>query len=364
MLLFVIPLDGNPYQELLYKPMRAAHGDSFRTLFWLRRRWIGIPQFFPLALWAAIRGSQLAHIHWLAWDVRANIPMRKTLSGLISRAAIFWLRLLRFHIVWTVHDVVPHEEQTNNDTALGQLLSRHTDVMIMHSAITLEALKGSQWTVRSSVVIPQGSYVGRYGLGPTSEMARQSLGLPDSGRVLLFFGLIRPYKGIPELLTTWKNSHPEGILLIAGQCSDSQVRSLIFDAARQDPKIHAHLRYIPDSDVSTYFAAADVGCFPFLRITNSSSALLALSFGKPIIAPRIGALADLPDEVGFWYGGNTGSTLSGAIEQFLGVPEETLVAYGTSAYSYAESLSWPTIAEKTHRVYEGVLGHFGTITNS
>src|ERR1035438_1994268 len=101
-LLFVVPKDANPYQELLYGAMREAHSDQFETLYWTRRPWLGIPHFFLLTLWAAAKGSHLVHVHWLAWDLRIQMPLKKQISGLLTRAAIRWLVLLGFRIIWTV----------------------------------------------------------------------------------------------------------------------------------------------------------------------------------------------------------------------------------------------------------------------
>jgi glycosyltransferase involved in cell wall biosynthesis len=354
-LLFVVPRDANPYQELLYAPMRASHPQEFQTLYWRRRPWLGLPSFFLLAVWAAARGSRLVHVHWLAWDVRVDIPMRKRLSGAVSRAALWWLKVLRFHIVWTVHNVVPHEEQTNDDHRVGLRLAQEADAIIAHSAVIADSLSESGFPTQSAVVIPQGSYVGLYGPEPDPGEARETLKLPSPGRVLLFFGLIRAYKGVPELLEAWNNLDLGGSLFIAGSCPDDRLSVLIKEAAEKDPSINVDLHFIPDQEVARYFAAADGVCLPFRRVTTSSSALLALSLGRPLIAPRLGALEDLPEDVGFFYGGDTGQTLSDALLSFFGTSEEELAMRARNGRAYADALSWSTISESTYSLYTRIL---------
>ena len=346
-LLFVVPWDSNPYQELLYRPMRSTSPRRLETLYWKRRPWIGIPHFFLLALWAAVRGSRLVHVHWLAWDVRIAMPLRKQISGAISRAAIWWLRTLRFQIVWTVHNVIPHEEGTDDDLRIGRLLASSAERIIVHSEVILESLRGLGFSTDVAVVIPQGSYVGLYGPSPSRTVARDKLDLHNPGRVLLFFGLIRPYKGIPDLLAAWANTAFGGTLLIVGSCPNDELAKQIRAAADEDPSIDARLGFIPDEQVALYFASAEGICLPFRQITTSSSALLALSLGTPLIAPRLGALEDLPDNVGFFYGGETGRTLADGLQRFFAASETDLGARAVNGSIFAESLSWSSIAEQT-----------------
>jgi glycosyltransferase involved in cell wall biosynthesis len=282
------------------------------------------------------------------------MPGRALASGMISRLAIRWLKLLRFRIVWTVHNVLPHEPQTDDDRAIARLLADSADVLIVHSSAVRKTLALQGIPDDGAVVIPQGSYIGHYRPAPSQPDARRALGLPEEGRVLLFFGLIRSYKGIPELLKAWSDTAPPGRLLVAGSCSDPSLQANIRDTASQDPSVHGHMRFIPDEEVPTFFAASDGVCLPFRTVTTSSTALMALSFGKPLIAPRIGALEDLPEEVGFFYGDGTGSTLGGALDRFFGASEAELENASRSALEYAEQLSWPVIAARTFEVYASV----------
>ena len=354
LLVFVVPLDSNPYQECLYGPMRAQHPDAVELCYWRRRPWVGVAQFFPLAAWLALRGSRVAHVHWLAWHIRLNIPGRARLSGTVCRLAIRWLQLLGFRLVWTVHNVVPHEPQTDDDLGIVQVLADASSAVIVHSAVVLDALADKQVATARAIVIPQGSYIGLYGPPPDQEDARRYLGIRPTGRVVLFFGLVRAYKGVPELLAAWSGAPQDGTLLVVGSCRDPALQADIEAAASDDRSIVLHLEFVPDDAVATYVAACDAVCLPFRATTTSSSALLALSFSRPVIAPRLGALQDLPDETGYYYRPDADAGLEQALARFFEEDDEGLHRRGAAGLAFAEGCTWPTISERTYELYRSV----------
>jgi len=336
--------------------MRSAHPDTVEVRYWRRRPWVGIVQFFPLAAWCALRGSRIAHVHWLAWDIRLRLPGRARLSGVLSRLAIGWMQLLGFRLIWTVHNVLPHEPQTDDDRAIMQKLARACSAIIAHSSTVVTSLAANGIPASSTVVIAQGSYIDLYGTPPERAEARRSLGLPATGRIVLFFGQIRPYKGIPELLTAWSNDGFDGTLLIAGLCSDPELRAEIDTICSGDPSIVLRLGFVPDPAVSTYFAACDCVCLPFRALTTSSSAILALSFAKPIIAPRLGALQDLPNSVGYFYSPDGPGGLDSALARFFADDNLELENRSDAGLSFAKGCSWQAIADQTLDLYRSVAG--------
>jgi glycosyltransferase involved in cell wall biosynthesis len=352
--ILVLPRDSNPYQELLYSPMRADHPDDFRMIYWKRRPWIGLPMFFVVSAWAALRGARIVHLHWVAWDIRLSIPGRAFLSGFLSRIAIRWLELLRFRLICTIHNVVPHEPQTNDDLAIARRLCKSADALIVHSETARSALREQGLEAKSIVVIPHGSYLDVYSQPPAKPKARKALGLPSGSRIVLFFGNIRPYKGIMDLLDAWDQRVNDGLLLIAGSCADPDLESAIHEAALRDASIICHLGYIADNDVSTFFAASDGVCLPFRHVATSGSAILALTFDKPLVAPRIGAIQDLPESTGFYYRSSQENGLECALGRFFGATEFELKSRSASCADYMAALSWSSIADATFALYESI----------
>ncbi len=355
LLVFVMPFDSNPYQECLYGPMRTQHSDVLEVRYWRRRPWVGVAQFFPLAAWLAFRGSRLAHVHWLAWDIRLKIPGRARLSGLLCRFAIRWLKLLGYQLVWTVHNVLPHEPQTDDDLRVIRALASAASGVIVHSAVVISTLEEKHIPTDRVVVIPQGSYIGHYGEMLDVSAARRALALPVTGRVVLFFGLVRTYKGVPELIAAWSGAPKAGTLLIAGSCPDPTLKAKIEVAASGDTSIILHLEFVPDDEVAIYISACDAVCLPFRATTTSSSALLALSLSRPVIAPRLGALQDLPDESGYYYSPNVAGGLDRALDRFFDESDEGLHRRGAVGHVFAEGCKWPAISERTFELYRSIV---------
>ena len=114
--------------------------------------------------------------------------------------------------------------------------------------------------------------------------------------VILFFGLLRPYKGVKYLVEAFEQLPPEYIadsrLLVVGEAwEDQESREII---ANYPVKSNITLvdQYIPDKDVSLYFSAADMLVLPYTRASQSGVAHIGMSFGIPIIASRVGGLEE------------------------------------------------------------------------
>jgi glycosyltransferase involved in cell wall biosynthesis len=124
-----------------------------------------------------------------------------------------------------------------------------------------------------------------------TQAARSFLNLPDSGPILLFFGLVRPYKGLDVLLNALSTLRKKGIrphLIIAGEFwvdKNKYVERLrMLDLTDQ---VHIFDHYIPDEELNTFFSAADAVVAPYTGGTQSAVVSLALAVGLPIILSNI-----------------------------------------------------------------------------
>ena len=138
-------------------------------------------------------------------------------------------------------------------------------------------------------VIPHGNYIGYYANNVSKSKARRRLGLNNENFVYLFLGLIRPYKGIEDLIDTFlKLSNTNTRLLIAGRVFGIiNYESKLKESTKGNCRIKLFLDFIPDEDIQVFLNACDVFVLPYKDITTSGAALLGMSFGKPIIAPNI-----------------------------------------------------------------------------
>ncbi len=349
--ILIFPKGPNPYQELLYTKLREQHPDSeFSYLKTNRIKFLFYPIIFTVK---RLQGYKIFHIHWLSFSISLPLPYSEYISYYYSIFCLMTLKLLGFKIVWTVHDVIPHEKETINDTNVSKLLSKIAKIKIIHSSLTISQMKDMDLNINNTVIIPHGNYNNAYKDIISLSEARKRLNIRPNEFVILFFGLIRPYKGIDDLLVAFEKIKDQNVrLVIAGKCTDPVLYRKILDAKKHN-NIDFYEGHVDDNKVSIYFKASDIVCLPFKEITTSGSVLLALSFGKPIIAPRIGALVDLPTNVGFLYDPTKTDAL---LHSLTGaVSSKHLDTISTSASKYANSLSWDKIAEKTYEVYEDVL---------
>ncbi len=128
---------------------------------------------------------------------------------------------------------------------------------------------------------------------PSRADARRALGL--DGNVALFFGHVRPFKGLDLALRAWRELAADVTLVVAGEAwwkGEADYRAL----AEGLTNVRFDFRYIPDAEIATYFAACDVVLAPYRIEAQSGVALTAFHFARPVIATTVGGLPEIIDE--------------------------------------------------------------------
>jgi glycosyltransferase involved in cell wall biosynthesis len=156
---------------------------------------------------------------------------------------------------------------------------------------------------------------------PSREEARSALGV--AGRVILFFGYVRAYKGLADLLEALRLARPDSWdhLYVVGEFYEPRAQ---YEAALRDPAIAAKTtivdRYVPNEEVAGYFAAADVVALPYRSATGSGIAQVAFGAGVPVIATRTGGLEEVVEDgvSGLLVEPSQPPALARAIERFFG----------------------------------------------
>lgn len=360
MKILVFPKDSNPYQELLYSELRSKIEVKYLENP-MQSRTVGLFLLFPRVFYYRIKGFTIFHLHWV---YPFSSPLKNWLfNNLFTKALftfyfiffIFFIKILRYRLVWTVHNIIPHKKKFINDIWVIKFLSKLSDSKIVHSKITLKEMKKMFIDTHSSYIIPHGNYTGEYPNNLDKKDARKKLDIKKDSFVFCFFGRIEIYKGIIELLNNFlclKNKN--SVLIIAGKCEDSDLKKRILDFKGYN-NIILHLDFIPDDMVQIFFNAADILVHPFRTITTSGSVILALSFGKPIICPKIGNLKELPKDVGFFYGPENKQGLLNCMKKAT-ENKDKLEEMEKNVIKYVKSLSWDKIANKTYDVYKKVIG--------
>lgn len=209
--------------------------------------------------------------------------------------------LLKSKIVIEFHEVVDPLEESILPIKLysqltGKVLRKNLNAYIVHSTSD-KMLVAKRYKIdhHKIHVIPIGLY-DHYGKGLETTTAKQKLSIKEDF-VILFFGLIRNYKGITFLLSAFEQL-PESIaqrsrLLIVGEIWEEQEELLNkVRSSRYREKITLINEYVPDDMVPVYFSAADVVVLPYTRSSQSAVAHIAMSFGKPVIVSEVGGLKE------------------------------------------------------------------------
>lgn len=350
MKILVFPQDPNPYQKLLYGDMKCCRTRYLEDTTTSRSINLAIMPFRLLHF--RLSGSEIFHIHWTyGFTFPGNNIISKFVSTIYYYCILTYIRLLGYKIVWTVHNVLPHNTLFLNDTAARKYLAWIASAKIVHSSATIDDMKKIGLNTDNCHVIPMGSYASQYPNTTTREESRRKLDIKSDTFVYLHFGRLEEYKGVRELLDTYKKMDlPNSLLLIAGKCNDPELKKYIHSFDKL-PNIQIVDQFIPDEEVQYYFNAADIAVYPFKKITSSSSVCLAASFMKATIFPSLGNLKDLPESIGLSYLPGTENYLSPTLERARG-EKQILQHIGESAHAYIDSLSWTNAANGHCDLYQ------------
>jgi len=196
-------------------------------------------------------------------------------------------------IFFICHNVKEHESSLLNRICT-KLLLRQGDYHLVHSRE--EFLNLTRIVPKSRVI--QGfhpTYAHIQERKYSKEEARQKLKV--NGKLLLFFGFVRPYKGLIHLLTAMpmilEKLGPNLFLMVVGECWEDEQR---YRKKIRELGIEKHMlrinQYIPNEDIGLYFSAADLVVIPYTSATGSGILQVAFGCGKPVVATRVGGLAD------------------------------------------------------------------------
>lgn len=330
----------NPYNALLYTAV-AQQGVTVREF---SRR--------------ALRRDRpdIVHLHWpelaflsshRAWQSRLRLA---AFDLLIGRARRRGTRLL-----WTVHNDDAHDDRLSPSLrrALERMLRRRVDGVFILSDAAERAFRERYGDGIPSYRTAHGHYGHAYPLDIDRASARAALGIAADRTLLVSVGQVRPYKNLPGLIDTMRElDDPRLVLGIAGRPDSEASAAILRERAAADPRVRLELKRLDDARMATWLRAADAVVLPYRRILNSGSAILALSAGRSVIAPAIGAMPELarsvgPEWVHLYDGDLTLEVLRSAVAQVRATER-------TSGPDLS-ALEWPGIARDTVEGYRAAL---------
>ncbi len=298
----------------------------------------------------------VVHVHHPEKFVSQRLGPRDALRFAGFFTALWTQKAKGARIVWTAHNEGPHEPG-------HPLLER------LYWRLFLPALDGVVYLSESSrghlarerprlsrlpsFVIPHGDFRGAYPNEIDREAARRRLGYGPEHRVLTFVGNVRAYKNAGHLARTFAELPGDNLrLLIAGHVHTPALKAEIMEVAARDPRIRLIDAFVDTADMQLYLNAADLVVLPFRKILNSGSAILALSFDRPVLVPDLGSLRELQEQVGedwvrLFRGELDPATLADALDGFLDRPRP--------ARAPLDALSWDEIGRATAAAYRALV---------
>lgn len=300
-------------------------------------------------VWAGLtlRGH-VVHLQW--WSYVLAIP---------ALVILLLSKLRNRRVVITAHNVLPHE--VNRLTAfLNRVVLMFGDHIIVHNernrAVLSELLNISPEDVS---IIPHGVLQPAPVEGLTKTEARALLGIPTDARVVLFFGNIREYKGLDDLIAAMAlvvKRDPRAYLVVAGQPwgpSDPYHQAVEMNGLTEHSLLN--LEFVPADRVEAYFVSADVLALPYRYFDSQSGvAALALFFGVPMVVTRVGGLPEVCGDSSVVVPPEDALALSEALSEIL-QNDELRSTLAAKTVEKAASYQWTDIAKSTIKCYRKVL---------
>jgi glycosyltransferase involved in cell wall biosynthesis len=278
-----------------------------------------------LAAARATRSAAVVHFQWLAVQ-----PVDRLL-----------LRAFRRPLVLTAHDVLPREPRLGQLAAQRRLYA-HVDAVVVHSEHGRGRLVDALGVPAGKIeVIPHGVLhpPGDAGLPPELDGVE--------GPVVLFFGLLRPYKGLDVLLEAWRGIDGAELWVVGMPRMDTAPLR-----AGAPPGVRFVERFVPDAQVGALFRRADIAVLPYREIDQSGVLFTALGAGTPLVLSAVGGFPEVAAEgAAELVAPGDPAALHDALARLLGDPaaRERLAAGARRAA--AERYGWASIAERHLALY-------------
>jgi glycosyltransferase involved in cell wall biosynthesis len=271
----------------------------------------------------------------------------------------FLVRAFPRPTVLTAHDVLPREVRRGTRTGTRGLL-RAVDAVVVHSEAGRSRLVAEVGVDSARVhVIPHGTFEHLTTGSPEWEPGGvlPALAGLDGRRVVLFFGLVRPYKGVDLLVEAFASTPTDAVLLVVGmprmpiEPLERRARELgIAERVRFVP------RFVPDEELPSYFRRADVVALPYREIDQSGVLYTALAFGSPLLLSALGGFPEIAARgaARLVEPGSVESLRAGLVELLDDDAERERMSQAARRLAREEH-SWEHVAEATERLYRDLL---------
>lgn len=329
--IMAFPRRGDSYTDSFYPALEAAGVAVREGIF--AGRW----------LLEHLRGIDYVHIHWPSFIYNHRDPLRCLRGFAMLVFLVVLARVRGARLIWTVHNLYPH------DPCVIPGLHHLARLLIVKAAARLlihgpSAAKVVEATFPAAagrtLLIDHGHWRSYFPNSIDRGEARRRLGLGEDEFAVLFIGLCKPYKNLESLIRAVEQLPPRAVLVIAGKFQDPDYEAKIraqIGASRA--RIVFRPGFVPDDEIQLYLKSCDVVALPYLEILTSGGAMLALTFGRPVVAPALGFLKDtITPECGVLYDRADRDGLSNALRKAMGTTfDETRIVAAAMTHDWAKS---------------------------
>jgi glycosyltransferase involved in cell wall biosynthesis len=272
------------------------------------------------------RAFEVVHFQWLAVQ---HLDRRLLPSGR--------------PLVLTAHDVLPREPRPGQLDAQRRLYER-MDAVVVHSRHGERRLIEDAGVDPDKVeVIPHGAFRHLAVLEPAP------LPLPDPGvPVVLFFGLLRPYKGLDVLLDAWRGIDGAELWVVGNARMDTSALK-----ASAPPGVRFLERFVSDAEAAALFRRADVAVLPYREIDQSGVLFTALAFGTPLVLSAVGGFPEV--DAALHVPPGDADALREALRGVLGDENRRAWMRVAAERAVATGYSWEAIAARHIALYARLL---------
>lgn len=258
--------------------------------------------------------------------------------GVIAR----YLRRHGIRTVTVVHNAIPHEPKPY-DKPFAKWFFKKSDAFVsMCDAVSsdIRSLKGD-----AVILQRQHPLYNHFGEKMDRPEAAAALGISPERKTLLFFGLIRDYKGLDLLIDAMSLLDDSYQLVIAGECYgsfDKYEAQIAASSAKE--RIKVFNQYIDDAQVPSFFSASDLCVLPYRSATQSGITAVSMHFEVPMVATRVGGLAETIE------GNGAGVMAESVTPEAIASAIKSIFAAGADKYSESireakKNMTWKAFAE-------------------
>jgi glycosyltransferase involved in cell wall biosynthesis len=292
------------------------------------------------------------------------VAHRWNLQGIVRFLYLAWVfafvslaKLFKLPIVWTLHDLYPHGQTSDEHYRAEHLarayLMRNISVLILNCGSAEPLVTAEFGRPNSIVVAPLGDYRKFYPDTVSADVARHAMGVMEHDIVFLYVGTMRTHRNPLRLIQAFRDMPQKNLrLFVVGETWDD-LRREMEKASWGDWRIRCLFQLAPNDQMEFLLKACDFVVMPGEYYLSSAVVMLALSFARPVIAPRYGCAADMVGGAGILYDYQNELALADALGKAVRADQQKCKRL---AEARARSFSWSLTAARTLEAYRIALG--------